>query len=207
MLLPIDIIVYIVILFFSIAVHEVAHAYVAYLRGDDTAKMAGRITLNPIPHIELLGSIIVPTMLLILKVPVIFGWAKPVPINYRKLKNPRVDIPLISVAGPVSNMALSLLSAAGIRLIKKSPNFEFGFGDAIETFLCVMLTMNIILTIVNLIPVPPLDGSKIITYFLPTKIAAKFLNINSHICLIILFLLLSSGITLKFISYAINFLR
>jgi Zn-dependent protease len=197
--------IYIVVFLFSAIIHEVAHGYVAHLRGDDTAKQLGRITLNPLPHIELFGSILLPAMLLIMQTPILFGWAKPVPINYRNLKNPRDDIPLVSFAGPASNILLAIFSGLGIRFIKLFPNFEAGFGASIESFLYIMLTINVILPVINLIPIPPLDGSKIITYFLPRDVAAKYMNLNQYICLLILFLVLSSGIAWRIIYPVINF--
>ena len=195
---------YIVILIFSVIIHEVAHGYAAHLRGDDTAKIAGRITLNPISHIELFGSILLPIMLLLLKAPILFGWARPVPLNYKNLKNPRVDIPLVSLAGPASNMLLAFLSGLGIRLIKVFPNFEIGFGWSIKSFLYAMLIVNIVLVIINLIPIPPFDGSKIVMYFLPEKIAVKYLSLDPYICLIMLFVILSSEIIWGFIYPVIN---
>jgi Zn-dependent protease len=198
--------VYIVVLFFSGIIHEVSHGYVAYLKGDDTAKMLGRITLNPILHIEFFGTVMLPVILLFLKTPVLFGWAKPVPVNYRNLKNPKVDIPIVSFSGPASNMLLATMSGLGIYLIRVFPNFERGFGESIEVFLYLMLTVNTVLSIVNLIPIPPLDGSKIITYFLPEKIAIKYLNFNPYVCLGVIFVLISSGIVWRFVCPIVTFL-
>lgn len=200
------ILVYIVVLLFSIMIHEIAHGYVAYLRGDDTAKRAGRLTLNPIPHIDLFGSIILPATLLLLKAPILFGWAKPVPVNYYKLKNPKVDIPLVSVAGPLSNIALAAISGLGIRLIRMFPDFHQGLGASIEAFLFVMLVMNIVLPLINLIPVPPLDGSKVITYFMPARMAEKYLSMNPWVGFIIIYLLLLSGLVWRVLYPILNFL-
>ncbi|MDR0820428.1 MAG: site-2 protease family protein [Endomicrobium sp.] len=197
--------VYIVILLFSAIIHEVAHGYVAYLRGDDTAKMARRITLNPIPHIELFGTILLPTILFLLKVPVLLGWAKPVPLNYKNLKNPRKDIPLVCLAGPASNILLAFLSGLGMHIVKYFPNFELMHNRLIEHSLYMMIVINIILAVINLIPVPPFDGSKIIIYFLPEKIAARYLNLNPYICLMLLCVILSSEIVWKFIYSIANF--
>jgi Zn-dependent protease len=197
--------IYVVILIFSAVIHEVAHGYVAYLRGDDTAKMAGRITLNPIPHIELFGTILLPAMLLFLKAPVLLGWAKPVPLNYSNLKNPRKDIPLICLAGPVSNILLAFLSGLGMHVVKYFSNFEFRYSRLIEYSLHMMIVVNAVLAVINLIPVPPFDGSKIITYFLPEKILTRYLNLNPYICLIVLYVLLSSEIVWKFIYALVNF--
>jgi Zn-dependent protease len=191
--------IYVVILLFSAIIHEVAHGYVAYLRGDDTARMAGRITLNPIPHIELFGTILLPIILLLLKAPVLLGWAKPVPLNHRNLKNPRKDVPLVSLAGPASNILLAFLSGLGMHIVKYFPNFELRHNLLIEYSLYTMVNVNVVFAIVNLIPVPPFDGSKIVTYFLSEKIAARYLNLNPYICLIVLCVILSSKVVWKFV--------
>jgi Zn-dependent protease len=197
--------IYIVIFIFSATIHEGSHAYVAHLRGDNTAKLMGRITLNPLSHIELFGSILLPVMLLFLKAPIIFGWAKPVSIDSRNLKNPKLDILLVCLAGPAANLLLALISGLGIRLIGMFPNFKVGFGDSIQAFLYIMLVINIILTIINLIPIPPLDGSKIVTYFMPRDVAVKYINLNAFICLIALLLLLSSDGAWTLLYPVINF--
>jgi Zn-dependent protease len=197
--------IYIVVFIFSAIVHEISHGYVAHLRGDDTAKLMGRITLNPLSHIDLFGSIILPAIFLSLRFPIIFGWAKPVPIDYSNFKNPKLDMPLVSLAGPIANLLLALVSGLGIRLIRIFPNFEAGFGAAIESFLYIMLIINVILTIINLIPIPPLDGSKVATFFMSRDMVTKYMNINSFICLIVLLLLLSSGVARSLLYPAINF--
>jgi Zn-dependent protease len=197
--------IYVVIFIFSAIIHEISQGYVAHLRGDNTAKFMGRITLNPMSHIELFGSILLPAMLLFLKSPILFGWAKPVPIDYRNFKNPKLDIPLVSLAGPISNLLLALGAGLGIRLIGMFPNFESGFGAAIQSFFYIMLVINVILAIINLIPIPPLDGSKVITYFMPRDVAAKYMNLNSLICLILLLLLLSSRMTWSLLYPVIGF--
>ncbi|MCL2390699.1 MAG: site-2 protease family protein [Endomicrobia bacterium] len=197
--------IYIVVLVFSVIVHEVAHAYVANLRGDDTAKMAGRITLNPVPHTDLFGTIILPGVLLLMNTGILFGWAKPVPINTYRLKNPKTDIPLVSAAGPLSNVLLAVVSGLGIRLIRIFPDFQAGFGASIETFLYIMVLINIVLLVINLVPVPPLDGSKVITYFLPKELAVKYMNLNPYTGFLILVVLLYSGILWRFVGPVINF--
>lgn len=186
---------YAVVILFSITVHEVAHAYVAYLRGDDTAKMSGRITLNPISHIELFGSIILPVILLLMKAPIIFARAKPVPIDYRKLKNPKSDILLVSLAGPASNLLLAFFSGLVIHLVRAFPNFTASFSVSIEHCFLTMIMVNVCFLIINMIPIPPLDGSKIVAYFLPVELRIKYLNLNPYIGLIILNLVLLSDMT------------
>jgi Zn-dependent protease len=199
------VVTYVVVFLFSVIIHEVAHGYIASLRGDDTAKVFGRITLNPLPHIELFGSIILPALLLLINAPVFFGWAKPIPINVENLKNPKVDVPLISFAGPVANVLLAIFSGLLLQFVFAFPNFRAGIGGSLESFLCIMLTVNVVLAFINLIPIPPLDGSKAITYFLPKKIASRYLNLNPFICLTIFFILLSSRIIWRLMYIAINF--
>ncbi|MDR3071630.1 MAG: site-2 protease family protein [Endomicrobium sp.] len=166
-----------------------AQGFISYVRGDDTAKMAGRLTLNPMVHLDLLGSVILPTVLLLAKFPLIIGWGKPVPVNCKNLKNPKLDVLLILLAGPISSMLLAVFSGIGIRLIKMFPSFQSGLGGSIGIFLYIMLGLNTLLLIVNLLPVPPLDGSKIIAYFLPEKVAEGYLGLNRYVCCTILFLL------------------
>jgi Zn-dependent protease len=194
--------VYIVVFIFSVIIHEVSHGYMAHLRGDDTAKNLGRITLNPLVHLELFGSIVLPSMLLLMKAPILFGWAKPVPVNYANLKNPKLDAVTVSFAGPASNILLAIFSGIGIRFIS---HFSNGFGESIVTFLYVMLNVNLILAVINLLPIPPLDGSKIVAYFLPKNISRNYLNLNPFVCLIILFIVLSSGLVWSFLYPMINF--
>ncbi|MDR3306321.1 MAG: site-2 protease family protein [Endomicrobium sp.] len=202
-----NVFIYVVVFIFAAIIHEISHGYVAHLRGDDSAKLMGRITLNPLSHIELFGSIILPAMLLFLKSPILFGWAKPVPIDYRNFKKPKLDIPLVSLAGPIANLLIALASGLGIRLIGMFPSFEAGFvaTSAIQSFLYIMLVINVILAIINLIPIPPLDGSKVATYFMPRDVATKYMNLNSFICLIALLLLLSSGAAWSLLYPVISF--
>ncbi|MDR2425800.1 MAG: site-2 protease family protein [Endomicrobium sp.] len=200
------ILIYIVVLLFSIIMHEFAHGYAAYLRGDDTAKYAGRLTLNPIPHIELFGSIVLPISLLLLHAPVIFGWAKPVPINYAKLRNLKIDIPLISFAGPAANIALAIAAGMGIRIIRMLLSAEQGFTGAIASIFYVMVIINVVLLVINLVPIPPLDGSKVVTYFMPHDMARKYLSLNPIVCTLLLILLLWSGVLWNIIEPLINYL-
>lgn len=154
------------ILIMSVVIHEVAHGWVAYKLGDPTANDHGRLTLNPIPHLDPVGSFLVPIMLLIVSAgQFAFGWAKPVPFNPYNLKNQRRDPALIALAGPVSNFLVALLFGLVFRflgpLMLVGPKVEL----AIIIFQAIIIT-NIVLAIFNLIPVPPLDGSKILFAFL-----------------------------------------
>ena len=161
----------IVILIFSVVLHEVAHGVVAYLMGDPTAKQYGRLTLNPKSHIDPIGSVLVPGTLLffgmIFGSSFLFGWAKPVPYNPFNLRNPRLGAAIIGFAGPATNIIIALLAGIGIRLL-------FAFTDpektsGIITVLLMMVLVNIALAVFNLLPIPPLDGSKVLFSVLPVS--------------------------------------
>lgn len=152
---PISIIIFVGILLFSVIFHEVAHGLMADKLGDPTARFAGRLTLNPIPHIDLFGSILLPAFLLLINSPILFGAAKPVPVNYANLRNFKKDMILVAVAGPFTNFVLAILAALVYRL---TPGLsDLGAGLLVQT-----VSLNLVLGIFNLIPIPPLDGSKVL---------------------------------------------
>ncbi|MBI5573304.1 MAG: site-2 protease family protein [Elusimicrobia bacterium] len=190
MITNVDLILAIPLLFFAVVVHECAHGWVAYLNGDDTAKMSGRLTLNPIPHIDMMGTIILPLILIFTHSPVLIGWAKPVPINPYRLNNPVKDMAKIGLAGPGSNFALAVLSALIIWLFKITgldPYTEI--NSLIIKLLYINVQLNLVLGVFNLIPIPPLDGSRIVSAFLPTEIAFKYNQLERYGIFIIFFLL------------------
>lgn len=155
-------------LIFSLCVHEAAHAAMATYCGDDTAKLKGRLSLNPLVHIDPLGSIIMPLILLTMNTGFIFGWAKPVPFNPNKLNNIRRDQVLIAMAGPASNLALALLFCLIGRIVSMSIGLD-ATPDLFLKFLYFTIMINLVLMIFNLIPVPPLDGHYALNYFLPPQ--------------------------------------
>ncbi len=162
---------YLVILLFSVVIHEVSHGAVAYALGDPTAKYAGRLTLNPIPHIDPFGSIILP---LILALPalfgaptIIFGWAKPVPYNPYNLKNQKWGPALVGAAGPGSNILVAVLVGLAIRFLPSIPALSPEFLATFTGTLSVIVFLNLALAIFNLMPIPPLDGSKVLFAILP----------------------------------------
>ena len=152
---------------YAVVIHEVAHGWVADVRGDPTARLLGRITLNPLPHIDLMGSIFVPALLWI-STGHPFGWAKPVPVNPYNLKKPSRDMMFVGIAGPASNVIMALGFAALIH----SPLVSEGTMAWDVLFFGVII--NLILAFFNLIPVPPLDGSRIVAGLLPRVLAAKY---------------------------------
>lgn len=193
--------VYIIPLILAITIHEIAHAFIAKKRGDNTAQMMGRLSLNPIHHIDLIGTILFPLIGLLLG-GVIFGWAKPVPINYRNLRNPKQDLFFVSLAGPFSNLLMALLWAL---ILKLSYYFNNYFGLPLNLMSQAGISINISLMILNLLPILPLDGGRMLYALLPEEYAKKYGETERY-GLIILFLLLLIGGLTYIISPIYNFL-
>lgn len=177
---------------FGITLHEAAHAFVANRCGDSTAKMLGRLSLNPIRHIDLIGTIIVPIFIAVItKFHFVFGWAKPVPINWSQLRNPRRDMALVAFAGPGANFLMALFWAGCLKLsIAMSPE-----SSSIALFLLLSsqagILINLVLAYLNLIPVPPLDGSRIVAAILPPRQSFMYLKLEPYGIFILLALLFS----------------
>lgn len=175
------ILITLVILIFSAIVHEVSHGLMAEKLGDDTAREQGRITLNPIPHIDPFGSILLPLLLLSVGSPIIFGAAKPVEVNYNNLKNPKKGMALVSLAGPLANFALAILCVIPIKL---------GLANDISyPILIQAILLNLVLGTFNLIPIPPLDGSKIFASFFSDEFMHKILSLERYGFLLVLIFL------------------
>ncbi len=173
----------------AVTFHEVAHGYVAYLCGDMTAKYAGRLTLNPIKHLDLVGSLVFLFTRMI-------GWAKPVPINPNYFKNPRRDIILVSLAGPATNFILAIISAIILKIISNIPvTSTFIFYKVLVPFSIIVklsIQINVAFGFFNLIPIPPLDGSKILMGLLPPDLSYKFAQIEPYGFVIILLLVFTN---------------
>jgi Zn-dependent protease len=183
MLTLFDLIFQIAILLFSVILHEVAHGYAALSLGDPTARQAGRLTLNPIKHMDPWGTVVLPLFLILVRSPFLVGWAKPVPVNPFLLRDPKRGMMLVGAAGPLANIALILLSALGLRMLPfTAPPLLF---DALK-YCCAI---NIILALFNLVPVPPLDGSKVVAGILPPKIRQAYVSIERYGIFIIIALL------------------
>lgn len=175
----------IVILIFSAILHEIAHGLVAQRLGDPTAKLLGRLTLNPIPHIDPIMSIIIPLLLILGGSPVILGGAKPVPVDPFNFREPKKDMALVSLAGPLTNFLIAFVVAFIFKLVAPFINDPF-----ILTLIYTVVQINLVLGIFNLIPVPPLDGSKVLALFLPDKLANQYLSIGSIGIFLLFFLLM-----------------
>jgi Zn-dependent protease len=195
----------ILVILLSVTVHEAMHAWMAKRLGDPTAEEQGRLTLNPIPHIDPVGSVLVPALLLLTKSRFLIAWAKPVPVNPYNFKDPRRGNLWVSLGGPASNLGLALLSAAVFRLGEVNDRFVvlsgiFGKQGEPFTGLQILLAIaalsvivNVFLAIFNLIPIPPLDGSGVLMGLLPPRAAAAYASIAPY-GFIIMILLLATGV-------------
>ena len=179
-----------VILIFSVIVHELSHGYVAYSLGDPTAKYAGRLTLNPLKHLDPFGSIILPVLLFLAQSPMLFGWAKPVPVNPYNFKDQKWGELKVSIAGPASNFCLALFFGLILRFI---PQNILVSNPGIFVALTYIVAVNIWLAIFNLIPVPPLDGSWILFSFLPDSWQNVRVFLKQYGIVILIFLILFAG--------------
>lgn len=172
----------VVIIIASAIIHEIMHGYVADKLGDPTAKIMGRLTLNPIPHIDPVMTLIVPFVLYYLHSPVIFGAAKPVPINPHNFREERKDFAIVALAGPATNLSLAIIAALLARII-------FVQDDTVRFILASVAYYNLILCFINLIPIPPLDGSRIFSWILPKNISYIYNSIEPFGILLVIMLL------------------
>ncbi len=194
--------VWILPVLFAITVHEVAHGWVAFQLGDHTAKRLGRITLNPIKHIDLFGTIILP-LLLMVTTGFVLGWAKPVPVTWRNLRNPRRDIALVSVAGPGANLLMAIFWAFIVKIgWIMTPHFDSAIFLVYAGQAGILI--NCILMILNLLPILPLDGGRILHSLLPPRLALSFSKIEPY-GLLILLVLLFTGLLGELLSPTIKF--
>jgi len=190
-------------LMLAISVHEAAHGYVAFRRGDYTAKLMGRITLNPIKHIDPVGTILVPIMLAMSGTGILFGWAKPVPVSPVNFKSPRKDNALVSLAGPASNLLLAMALALIFRILLWVPGYEVLFSSPVLKPLVFMIVfgirISIVLCVFNLLPIHPLDGSHIVQGLLPAH-QAQIYSRHERYGFIILLALMFTGVLWSIIA-------
>lgn len=173
----------IIILLLSIITHEYSHAWMAAKLGDDTAARAGRLTLNPLAHLDIFGSIIIPGLLLLVGSPIVFGYAKPVPIDFSNLRGGFKGVAKTALAGPAANFLLAIVATLAMRYLAGGPNSAWG------QLLFLMATINVVLMVFNLLPVPPLDGSKILALLLPKHWRYSYLASERWSFFILLFIM------------------
>ena len=172
---------------FAVIIHEVSHGLVAYRLGDPTAKLAGRLTLNPLAHIDPVGMILLPGLLVLIHAPFVFGWAKPVPVNFLNLRHPKRDMVWVGLAGPGSNL---LMAAAGAYPLRAG---LVGTNGWVGSLLVGFVVINLVLAVFNFIPIPPLDGSRILMGLLPRD-AAYYLALLEPFGFLLVLLLVSVGL-------------
>ena len=195
----------IVPLLFAVTLHEVAHGYIALRMGDKTALVAGRLTLNPMKHLDFVGSLLLPLILFLTGSPVIFGYAKPVPVNFSNLRDFRKSTIYVSSAGVLANFALAIVSGMLFQVIV---HFQWVWNGSILRpvimdlyhMLFYSVVINLVLALFNLIPIPPLDGSKIVAMVLPTRLRQHYVRMERFGMIIIIFLLLTNVVG-KFMSF------
>jgi Zn-dependent protease len=196
-------VLYFVALIPTIILHELSHGVVARLFGDDTAQRAGRLTLNPLRHVDPIGSVVVPILLLAAHGPA-FGWAKPVPVSVNRLRHPRNESVLVGLAGPATNFVLALAAGGLTRLwIGTGVGFDPSYSAIVPSFIFIFGFVNVIVGAFNLIPIPPLDGSAVVERLIPTEMLPGYYRLR-QLSLIIVFLLVftQSNVLTSFLLHA-----
>jgi Zn-dependent protease len=175
--------VWVLPLVIAITFHEAAHGFVAHRLGDNTAWQLGRVSFNPLKHIDPFGTLLLPAILLLSHSPCLFGYAKPVPVNFRALRHPRLDMVWVALAGPATNIALALVAAAAFHLLGLAPeNSAQWFADNLKN----ALVINVVLAVFNMLPIPPLDGGRVAVGLLPNFLAIPLSRLEPYGMLILI---------------------
>ena len=190
----------------AVILHELAHGYVALRCGDDTALKKGRLSFNPIRHIDPVGTLALPLFLIIINSPFIYGFAKPVPVSLFRLKNPKRSMALVALAGPLINIALAFLAVLGLKIIANYGIVETLFTNWLILNIINFFAINLILASFNLFPLPPLDGSKVLAGILPNNLAIKMIMYEKQGMLILLALIFLPNFISNYIDMDINIL-
>ena len=195
-------------LIIAITLHEAAHGFAAHMLGDDTAWRLGRVSINPLKHIDPFGTLLMPALLLLLRAPFLFGYAKPVPVNFRALRHPRRDMILVAAAGPATNLVLATLAALLFHVIAFFPST---WGLWLAHNLRNALIINVVLAVFNMIPLPPLDGGRVMVGLLPNFLAVPLARLEPYGVMILLALMLlppflgaQTGVDLNILSRLIS---
>ena len=200
-----QLIVLYIVLVFSCCVHEFAHAWSANKCGDDTARLLGRMTLNPVVHIDPIGTILFPLMAMVLSGGFfLFGWAKPVPVNPSHFHNYKRDDIIVSLSGIASNLLIALIAASALRSIYAVGGFPFAVP--IVFILQYLMYINVILAVFNMVPIPPLDGSRVLYHYLPMEVAQRFQRLEQYGFVILIFFLYT-GVFQRIISIPLQIFR
>lgn len=195
-MIPLVFVASLLIFFYSVILHECAHGWVAYNLGDPTAKIRGRLSLNPLKHIDPMGTIVLPVMLTVMHSSVLFGWAKPVPVDFMNLRHPKRDMMWVGLAGPVTNIILAFIFSLVLRM---------HFSAVVDQIMTASIHINLILAIFNMTPVPPLDGSRLVMGILPNSYARAYARLEPY-GLLVVFVLLWSGVLDSVLWPAVTFL-
>jgi Zn-dependent protease len=182
------------VLLFSLTVHEMAHAWTADHLGDPTARLLGRVSLNPIVHADLFGTVILPVVAMVSGAPLI-GWAKPVPVNTRRLAHPRRDYVLVAAAGPASNLAIAVAASIVLAALPISPQTlgERNLSVPVALILSQLVRLNVLLAVFNMIPIPPLDGGNVLAGLLPLSMAGLINSVRPYGFILLYALVLTGG--------------
>ena len=183
-----------IVLLFSLTVHEMAHAWTADRLGDPTARLLGRVSLNPMVHADPIGTILFPLIAMVSGAPLI-GWAKPVPVNLRYLRHPRRDYVIVAAAGPASNLVMALAASVLLVILPVSPHTlgEPNVSVPIAAILSQLMRLNVLLAVFNMIPIPPLDGGNVLAGLLPPSLASAFNQVRPYGFLLLYALILTGG--------------